>query len=1281
MNTLYIVNKREDFYRALQTHPKNPNSLLDLSEYLEYSHPNFQLVEIINHHVKTKLDSIVMIYPFEFFNFPNSFQIDIPVFAICHSDKIFHPHFERITDIFSGFIPENIRQRNLYKSLELNCSDSCLLGVNSNLNYDNTENIYNALFILHPENESYIDLTSYIIDRNINLLDDPCNALRLETIKTADIVILDSPYLNRAHFEVLASEKLLLCHEGNVEILEYFEVDKDFVFFNESNFGEVFDFYNTNISKRKEIASSGFKKALNYPIEQQLSMALRELLDQVPNNYSIKSSFRKKYYFYSQFNSYVNLDRARLIVENNWEHSDDSLGALGYIYVKLALNNNDNLQKQKIFNSVLEQWYKEPGERILKIINICWLSYKLACYDEAIKYGTRAIEMLKSTVISKTNVYFCFDNEFVILKQKNSYAESIYILLSRVIVSSQLQLQQWELAEKTSWHALKNYSSQVLLQLLKTSLIKQNKLEEATLIFEQILQNNPYNIFEQIQYLSLLDKSLAYKYLRKLEWVQNYISAFGYLEFLYNSNIAQDIIAEENKISEDVCRIYWEGPVYSYKSLAIINYYIQTHLAKDSDFELRAIYSEPHERRACQQLDNIKSGQLSKESHLYISHLFPPRLIQPQKGKWIGIIPWEFGVVPSNWVSIINQQMDCLIVPSQFVADSFIRSGVSQDSIEVIPNGVNCKIYSPNGSKYPLKSDKQFKFIFVGGLLDRKGIDILLDAYKFSFSSKDDVCLVIKSFGHDGIYSQISSKYLDENITDKGLPEVVFINDSLIPEEMSSLYRSCDVYVHPYRGEGFGMPILEAMACGLPVIVPDQGPCLEFCDKDFATFIPTITRFFNAYNLGELGNLENSPFWCEVDIEKLAEVMRQHFENKNNLHQKGQSATLKAQSFDWSKVYLQYKQLFYTLYKKPVKRFLESDSKDNVFESVNYSKLSQKEVLEVFKSFQQKTILSEVEYASLLDLIHKIRISKGFEPLPFPISVQWENIFPEIEPLPNFENNFQLLTNNCEHSAPTLKVNIARVLSILESYPIATEVDEIWIADQSMSKSIIESGIEKNHIHHIPLFLDFEQFNKKASPLELDISPNAYAFLSIFDWRYDQSWKTILLAFNSAFNSNDNVTLILKPYGATLEDILIDINDWLKLQKIDTERIPHIIFVEEPLDEILPNLYTCADTFIGVNHYGQGIWHLGAQACQLNVISCGHFSFLKYPYSHVIKAEDYEHLSWLMKKFYVMDLSFNTQAILKYLSKVHDVSVVEKIIKERLKYLNIKDQFKQLDLC
>ena len=65
---------------------------------------------------------------------------------------------------------------------------------------------------------------------------------------------------------------------------------------------------------------------------------------------------------------------------------------------------------------------------------------------------------------------------------------------------------------------------------------------------------------------------------------------------------------------------------------------------------------------------------------------------------------------------------------------------------------------------------------------------------------------------------------------------------TLSEAEMAGLYSACDCLVHPFRGEGFGLPVVEAMACGLPVIVTGAGPALDYATDETAFLIPATTR-------------------------------------------------------------------------------------------------------------------------------------------------------------------------------------------------------------------------------------------------------------------------------------------------------------------------------------------------------------------------------------------------------------------------------------------------------
>ena len=67
--------------------------------------------------------------------------------------------------------------------------------------------------------------------------------------------------------------------------------------------------------------------------------------------------------------------------------------------------------------------------------------------------------------------------------------------------------------------------------------------------------------------------------------------------------------------------------------------------------------------------------------------------------------------------------------------------------------------------------------------------------------------------------------------TNRTLPPVLPILETVDDLVLAGLYRGADALVLPYRGEGFGMPLVEAMACGKPVITTADGPAKDFCDE------------------------------------------------------------------------------------------------------------------------------------------------------------------------------------------------------------------------------------------------------------------------------------------------------------------------------------------------------------------------------------------------------------------------------------------------------------------
>ena len=230
----------------------------------------------------------------------------------------------------------------------------------------------------------------------------------------------------------------------------------------------------------------------------------------------------------------------------------------------------------------------------------------------------------------------------------------------------------------------------------------------------------------------------------------------------------------------------WEGSFFLHSSLAYVNRELALALLETGQCDLGLIPFEPAQFGV--EEDPVRFAALSERLNhpltdgvdFHLRHRWPPDFAPTPSGRFILMQPWEFGRIPRAWVAPIQRQVDQVWAYTRYIRDCYVDSGIDPDLVSVVPLGVDPERFRPGLEPLFLPTEKKHKFLFVGGTLYRKGIDLLLDAYCGAFAPGDDVCLIIKDMGADTFYrNQNAGDRIRQVQADPGQPEIVYLTEDL----------------------------------------------------------------------------------------------------------------------------------------------------------------------------------------------------------------------------------------------------------------------------------------------------------------------------------------------------------------------------------------------------------------------------------------------------------------------------------------------------------------------
>jgi glycosyltransferase involved in cell wall biosynthesis len=238
----------------------------------------------------------------------------------------------------------------------------------------------------------------------------------------------------------------------------------------------------------------------------------------------------------------------------------------------------------------------------------------------------------------------------------------------------------------------------------------------------------------------------------------------------------------------------------------------------------------------------------------------------------------------NSWAGITGDSKDMintlneLWTPSRHNRELFLKSGVTVP-VHIMPLGVNPELFFDfSKEREARRANRPFTFLILGTLTSRKNVGAVITAFMELFTGNDDVRLIVKS--KSGTMASMEFP--------KGVNIQIIDRNSTITE-LQEYYMNADCFVFPSRGEGFGLPPLEAMATGLPTIVANNTGMSEYCNDEYNyplndyELVPA-SRFPKKW--GDVGT------WFEPSYTELKEKMFEVYNNQDKAREKGKKASV-----------------------------------------------------------------------------------------------------------------------------------------------------------------------------------------------------------------------------------------------------------------------------------------------------------------------------------------------------------------------------------------------------
>lgn len=298
------------------------------------------------------------------------------------------------------------------------------------------------------------------------------------------------------------------------------------------------------------------------------------------------------------------------------------------------------------------------------------------------------------------------------------------------------------------------------------------------------------------------------------------------------------------------------------------------------DAPARAAFSRP----VYEKLKAMTKKPINRQA-VRVFHCIPDQQARVERMKHnISFATFETFEPPSHWSKILNRS-DAVVCPSLFNYKIFAHAGVTKPIFHV-PHCIDTDQWNKDVGK--MHSYDKFTFLFVGTWKRRKGWPQLIEAWCREFSSKDNTQLIIKTDKVDVAERNCHAEMNNLRGIKKDIAPILFERTIFDNSRLPAFFKSANCLISPTLGEGFGLPAMQCMALGVPVITTDFSGCQDYANENTCTLLkPTGFMLYDC--IDAIPQFKNKK-WPRITIQNIQDAMRHVLSSTEVICQKSQNA-------------------------------------------------------------------------------------------------------------------------------------------------------------------------------------------------------------------------------------------------------------------------------------------------------------------------------------------------------------------------------------------------------